>query len=201
MCVLLTAAASAASAQDRQFGAKVGASFSEVTFDPDQGGAYDPRRGADGGGFLVLPMSSRIALQLEAMFTSKGAQLYDPEIDLTSTILLQYFEIPVLLRVEGPSFGSSALHVFAGPSPGIRLSAKRQISASGNGQTFGEKTDMSREIERFNFGFVVGAGFDIGRHFVIDGRFMQGLNSVDADTIDGVTIKNRGFAIMAGGRF
>jgi hypothetical protein len=135
------------------------------------------------------------------MFTSKGAQLYDAELDLTSTILLQYFEIPALVRIEGPSFGSRALHVFAGPSPGFRLSAKRQISVSGNGQTFGEKTDMSREIERFAFGLVVGIGFDIGRHFVIDGRFMQGLTNVDTGIIEGVTVKNRGFAIMAGGRF
>ena len=59
---------------------------------------------------------------------------------------------------------------------------------------------MSDEIERFELGFVIGAGVNIGRRFVIDGRYLRGLTSVDTDTTDG-KIKNRGFSIMAGGRF
>ena len=200
--VLLTVGLSVAEAQEREFGAKIGPSFSSVSFDPDEGGDYDPRVSADGGGFAVFPMTSRLALQVEAMFTSKGAQAYDPELDLTSTILLQDFDIPALVRITGPTFGSGSIHAFAGPSAGVRLSAKRQLATSDSiGVKYGQKVDMSNEIERFELGFVIGAGVNIGRRFVIDGRYLRGLTSVDTDTADGVKIKNRGFSIMAGGRF
>ena len=92
--VILTVGLSVAEAQEREFGAKIGPSFSSVSFDPDEGGDYDPRVSADGGGFAVFPMTSRLALQVEAMFTSKGAQAYDSELDLTSTILLQQLRHP-----------------------------------------------------------------------------------------------------------
>jgi Outer membrane protein beta-barrel domain len=203
LAVILTVGLSAASAQEREFGVKAGPSFSAVSFDPDQGGEgdYDRRVGADGGGFAVLPMTGRLALQLEAMFTSKGAKLYDPEEDLTGSVLLQYFDVPALVRVSGPTVGPGSIHVFAGPSAGVRLSAKRQISRFAGGITTGEKTDMSDEIERFEVGFVIGAGLNIGRRIVIDGRYLRGLTSVDTDTSDGVKIKNRGFSILAGARF
>ena len=125
------------------------------------------------------------------MFTSKGAQAYDPELNLTSTILLQGdFDIPALVRITGPTFGAGSIHAFAGPSAGVRLSAKRQLATSDSiGVRYGEKVDMSNEIERFELGFVIGAGVNIGRRFVIDGRYLRGLTSVDTDTADGVNRK------------
>jgi hypothetical protein len=197
----LLGAAAAAEAQGREFGAKAGPSFGMLGFEPDQSGSYDHRVSADGGGFAVLPLTRAVALQLEALFTSRGAKLYDPEEDLTGAILLQYFELPALLRVKGPAWGSRSVHVFGGPYAGFRLSAKREVSFYANSIKTGNKEEIDREIEAFQFGVLAGAGLDIGRRLVIDGRYSHGLTPLNTDRSDGVRIRSSAFSIMAGMRF
>jgi Outer membrane protein beta-barrel domain len=198
---LLIAGAAAAAAEERQIGAKVGPSFAVVAFDPEQGERYGRRIAAGGGAFAVLPITRQFAVQIEALFNPKGAKLYAPEEDVTGTVLLRYFDVPVLARINGPRYGSRSFHVFGGPYLGVRMSAKRQISFAAGGITSGAREDMSSEVERFEVGFAGGAGADIGRRFVIDGRYSRGLTSLDTDTTDGVQIRNRGLSIMAGVRF
>jgi hypothetical protein len=200
--LILAINAPGATAQERQIGAKAGPSFSTVVFDPDEGDEdYDRRIAAAGGGFVVLPFTRRVAFQLEALFNPKGAKLYDAAEDLTGSVLLRYFEIPTLIRINGPRRASRAFHFFAGPYSAFRISATREISFSGSGITAGEKTDMSDEVERFEFGLLGGAGVDIGKYAVIDGRYSHALTNLNTDAGDGVRIKNRMFTIMAGVRF
>ena len=194
---VLTLGSAAASAQEFEFGAKAGPSFGMLAFEPDEGGDYDRRAAADGGGFVVLPLAPRLAVQLEGLFTSKGAKLYDPEEDATGAILLQYFDLPVLLRVEGPR----SLHFFGGPFAGIRLSAKRSVSSFVGSSRSGVKGDMSSEVERFEAGFLAGAGINLGRYVVIDGRYIRGLTALNTDRSDGLRVRNRGISLMAGVRF
>ena len=193
--------ASPAGAQTRHVGVKAGPSFSMLAFEPDDSGGYDRRIAADGGGFAVLPVATGIAAQIEALFTSRGAELYDPDMTLTGAILLQYLDIPVLLRVQGPARGALALHVVGGPYAGVRLSAKRQVSAVVSSIRTGEKVDISNEIERFEFGWTIGAGVDVGRRMVIDGRYSRGLSAFNTDKTDGFRIRNRAITVMAGVRF
>lgn len=200
--LILAVSVSTAAAQERQIGAKAGPNFSMVVFDPDPGDEdYDQRIAATGGGFFVVPITGRIGLQLEALFSPKGAKLYDAAEDLTGKVLLRYFEIPTLVRVTGPRRGTQAFHFFAGPYSAFRMSATREISVVANSVTTGEKTDMSDEVERFEFGLLGGAGVDIGKYGVIDGRYSQALTSLNTDSSDGVRIKNKMFTIMAGVRF
>ena len=198
---VLSGGARTAAAQELAFGAKAGPSFGMLAFDPEDGGGYDRRVAADGGAFLVLPLARRLAVQFEALFTSKGAKLYDPELDATGGIILQHFDTPVLLRLQGPSSRSGSFHVFAGPYSGIRLSAKREITQSGGFGRAGVKEDMPGEIERFEFGVVAGAGVDIGERLTIDGRYSRGLTPLNTDRSEGVRIRSRGISIMAGVRF
>ena len=195
--------AALAAAQRPEFGAKAGPTFATLRFDPDDEELPHRRRiGADGGGFVVLPLGSRAGLQLEGLFTSRGAKATDPEDEeITSTILLQYFELPALLRVNGPRIGGGSLHVFGGPYLAMRLSAKREASVFVSGQTTGVREDMSEEIERFDVGVTIGAGLDVGRRVVIDGRYSQGLKKVNSDTADGFGIWNRAITFMGGVRF
>ena len=195
------AAAPAAEAQEREFGAKAGPSFAMLSFEPEESGDYQHRVSADGGGFFVFPLSRTIALQFEALFTSRGAKLYDPETDLTGAILLQYFELPVLLRLEGPGSASRALHFFAGPYVGFRLSAKREISSYVNSIRGGSKESIANEIETMQFGVSAGAGVDIGRRLVIDGRYSRGLTPLNTDRSEGFRIRSSAISIMAGVRF
>jgi hypothetical protein len=194
--------ASVVAAQERQFGAKAGPSFSTVAFDPDEGDEdYGPRRAATGGGFAVVPLTRRIGLQIEVLFSAKGAKLYDAQEDITGRVLLRYVDIPTLIRVNGPRNASRAFHMFGGPYTGFRMNATREISFVANSITNGSKMDMSSEVERVEFGWLGGAGLDIGQYLVIDGRYGQALTSLNTDRRDGVRIKNRVFVVMAGVRF
>jgi hypothetical protein len=48
---------------------------------------------------------------------------------------------------------------------------------------------------------VAGAGVDIGRRLVIDGRYAWGLTNVTRNEADSTRIRTRLFSVMAGFRF
>jgi hypothetical protein len=198
---LLSFCAWPAAAEERQFGVRLGPSASVVTFEPATHGDYGRRIAAGGGGFVVLPVRGRLALQLEALISPRGAKLYEPEEDMTGTVILTYVDVPVLLRVNGPAFGDRSLHLFAGPYAGIRAGATRQVAASHRGITSGIRTDMRDETERFEAGLTMGAGLEVGPRFVLDGRYSAGLTPLNRDRRDGFRIRNRALSFTAGLRF
>ena len=197
--VILAGGASTAVAQERQVGAKAGVNAASLAGDGSD--SYnDPRLGFLAGGFTVLPVRGPIAIQLEALFSQKGAKLSVNE-DLEATLELDYLDIPVMLRFQAPASGSTRLHIFGGPSVGYRMGARSKISDSTFNFAEGSIDNIEDDIERFDFGIVAGAGVDIGRRIVVDARYSWGLSTVNKDTSEGIEIKNRVFSIMAGVRF
>lgn len=190
-----------AAEQERQLGAKVGPVFSTLAIEPADSEDYRMRAGVTGGAFAVLPLAPGLAIQFEGLFTQKGGKLDVPEIEETASILLDYVEFPVLLRVNAPRSGRLAFHAFAGPAAGFRASARRQFSLAGGGFTSGVSEDISDEIRRFELSLVAGAGVDITPRVVIDGRYSWGLTSVNRDTTGDFHVRTRVLAIMAGVRF
>jgi hypothetical protein len=199
--LMLAGSVTTAAAQERQVGAKAGPSLGVVAFDPATGSTYGRRVGAAGGLFAVLPLGERLALQLEGIFTPRGAKLGDPESGATSTVMLDYVDVPLLLRVNGPAFGGGRLHVVGGPYLGIRIRARRQLSYTASGFSYGTIDDMHDEVERFDGGLSAGAGVDLGRRFVVEGRYAWALTPLNTDRTDGVRIRNRVFTLLAGLRF
>jgi len=201
--VFVLGTAALAAAQGLEFGAKAGPAFATLRFDPDDEEQPHRRRiSVDGGGFLVLPLGGRVGLQLEGLFTSRGATANAVENEeVTSKILLQYFELPALLRVNGPRVGSGSIYFFGGPYLAIRLSAKREFSVFINGQTTGTREDMSDEVEWLDAGVTFGAGVMVNRWIVIDGRYSHALKKLNSDTAAGFGIWNRAITFMAGVRF
>jgi hypothetical protein len=200
--VVLLGSPAIAAAQGPEFGAKAGPGFATLRFDPDDGLPQARRIAADGGGFVVLPLAAPLALQLEGLFTSRGARADAPEDNgVTSTILLQYFDVPLLLRINGPRIGGQRIHAFAGPYVGIRIGAKRSLSMFVNGTTTGAKEDIGDQIERFDAGLAVGGGIALGRRVVVDGRYTRSLKRLNTDTTGGFGIWSRAITVMAGARF
>src|SRR5688500_16963125 len=79
--LLLFGAPSSARAEERHFGAKAGPNFAVLSLDADyEGESYDRRIAVGGGGFVVLPVNQRLAVQLEALYNPKGAKLFDEEL-------------------------------------------------------------------------------------------------------------------------
>jgi hypothetical protein len=197
---VVVAAPSAAMAQHPPFGAKVGPSFTGIVLAEDDGQTYHPRIAADGGGFVMLPLTSRIGFQFEAMSSPKGTRLEEANTNLAQTLMLRYFELPILARLAGPKTGVGVPYVLAGPFFGVRTSATAQLSTVANSLVAGVKEDARDAIERFAAGLLVGAGLDIGRRLLVEGRYSHGLTNVNK--VSGATrFTNRGVSFMTGFRF
>ena len=200
--VILAGGASTALAQERQIGLKAGVNVASVVFDGNEVDTYNERRiGFVAGGFGVWPLSGPTAIQVEALFSQKGAKVADDSEDVAATLELDYLDIPVLLRVQGPPLGANLLHFFAGPSVSFRTGARSKLTYEGFNFDEGSIDNIENEIERFDFGIVAGAGMDIGRRIVIDARYSWGLSTINKDPSEGIELKNRVFSIMGGVRF
>lgn len=192
---LLIGGVTAASAQEAAVGVKGGVNFANVNFDAEGANiSFDRRLGFVGGLFVVWPADSRLALQLEALYSQKGVKIDEEGIE--GKLELDYLDVPVLLRASSARSGSTAFHAFAGPSIGFRLRARSEGTFEGEF----ESEDISDETERIDVGVVLGAGVDVGR-FTIDARQTWGLSNLNKDTSDDVKFKNRVFSVMAGVRF
>jgi len=200
---------SAALAQRRQFGAKAGPSFTGIVLSEDTGQDFHSRIAAAVSAFFVLPVHPRLGLQFEAMSSPKGTRLKDGS-DVTQTLLLRYFELPVLLRVTGPKLRGGAIYFIAGPFFGIRVSAKEQFSTRTDADlalgglavwpVAGVREDVPDSIERFESGLIAGAGMDIGKYMLVEGRYSRGLTNVN--NVEGRTkFTNHGFSFTTGVRF
>lgn len=187
-------------AQHRQFGAKVGPSFTGIVLAEDDGQDYHPRIAASGGGFIALPLTPRVSVQLEAMSSPKGARLDEAGTGVRQTLVLRYFEVPALVRVRGPVLGVGIPYFLAGPYFGIRTSAKAQLSTIINSIKTGVTDNADALIERFEGGLIVGAGLDIRRHLIVEGRYSHGLTNVNR-VAGSPRFINRGLSFTTGVRF
>lgn len=187
-------------------GVKFGPTFANVSVDPeDPDEETGTRWGIGGGGFAVLPLNPRIAVQIEALFTPKGASsegAAGTEFEgFESKLALDYLEFPVLIRLEGPRSPDRGFHVFGGGALGFNTSARSELTIDGELFDNGVSDNIRDEINAFEFSVVVGAGMEFGRYLVVDARYSLGLTNVNDIEDDDTTVKNRAFTILAGVRF
>lgn len=202
MGVVLAGPASTALAQERHVGIKLGVNVASAVFEGESALNYDePKIGLLGGGFAVLPVTGPLAVQIEALFSQKGAKLSVNEPDTEFALELDYLDFPVLARLAGPASGTTRLHVFVGPSLGYRMGARSRATFTGFDFATGEVQNIERDVSRFDLGLVAGAGVDIGRRLVVDGRYSWGLTNLNTDESAGAEIRNRVLSLMAGVRF
>jgi hypothetical protein len=194
-CALALACAGSAAAQGMTPGVRGGINLANLNFDVEgEEPSLDQRFGAVAGVFFTLPLISRIELQPEVLYSSKGARLDDDGIQ--STLVLDYLEVPVLARLSGTAFGTRRFYVIAGPTVGVRLRAKSRTEFSGST----EEIEFAEEVERLDFGVAAGGGLEFGA-LLFDARYTIGLRDIDRDRTDQVKISNRVFSLTAGWRF
>ena len=157
--------------------------------DADQilnGQSLDSKTAFAGGVFFMYQFSPLFAIQPEAYYTMKGATYSESGGKLT--ISLDYFEVPILLKVIIPVQGSNITPaIFAGPFIGFNSTAKMKIEV--NGQSAEQDIQDTKSTE-FGVQFGGGIGFDVGRNEVgFDVRYILGLTTID-DTSDPYDIKN-----------
>jgi hypothetical protein len=186
-------AASSASAQTFQYGVKGGVNFATLSVE-DGDSAFDSRVGVVLGGFVTWKALSWLELQPEFLFTSKGAKVEDRGV--TSDLIVDYFEVPILARYSRPLSDNWRFYVAGGPTLATRLRARTRTEFSGGT----EEIDIDDDVEQMEFGVAIGGGLETGR-WVFDGRYTLGLSDVDADPSETATFRNRTISVTAGFRF
>jgi hypothetical protein len=205
--VLLTVAAvlfanvPEASAQRRfQGGVKVGPSFTNIAVeegDVDEG-EFHRRIAAAIGGFFALTLAGPVAVQVEALSMPKGSRLEFG--DGMQTLKLAYFEVPVLLRLAPARREPGGWYFFGGGYFAVRTSAKAEYSMVINSISSGSREDASDLVERYDRGWTGGAGLDIGRFVVVEGRYSRGFTNVNR-VADSTRFVNHGATLMVGLRY
>jgi Outer membrane protein beta-barrel domain len=197
MVVAFVGGGSLAMAQGVSVGVKGGVSFATLSDDSSQDVDLDRRTGIVAGGFVTWPAGGLFSVQLEGLYTQKGAAF--DQSGVTGTTKLDYFEVPLLFVVSTapPRSGGPSLQVFGGQYIAFKVSAK------GTGSFQGETVDVDipdEEIDKVDLGVIVGAGAAFGR-LSIEGRYTIGLKNINNDANDPTKVRNRSLAILAGVRF
>jgi len=179
-------------------GIRGGINFANASIEPEF--STSSRTGFMIGGVVEVGLSGPIYLQIEPMYTQKGAELNLTLFGetLTSTGKFDYLEIPVTLKAK---FGTTELkpYIFAGPNLGFNLSAEAEVEVGGLSET----TDVDEFTESIDFAIDFGGGIEFKvaprTSLIADIRYALGLSDIDKDAVD--SWKSRDVKILVGVMF
>jgi len=184
------------------FGVKGGVSASNWSYSyRGEVTTFDFRTGVTAGGFVEIPITSRLTLQPEILWSMKGA--ISPDFGGLATRDLTYLDLPLLVRYSlavTTRKRKVSPYVFGGPTVGLLLSATSWYRWGGSrtGQ------DVKSHMSSADFGMVIGGGVQIHR-LSVECRYALGLtNILNSDSFPSlleVSEKNRALAVMVGMRF
>ncbi len=164
----------AASAQDstpialRRFGLRVGINFAHPDFSkgtPPSDLKTNWGTGFVGGFFLMVPVSNKIALQPEYLFSQMNSSF----MDIDGHFNVNYLSLPLLLRIQL----SDRFSILAGPQFDLMIGAEIQDSDGTN--------DYTHQMEERGIAATAGLECRIWKSFALSLRYMQGLNHIGID--------------------
>ena len=177
--ILLTAVAvfafSFANAQDTKFGVKGGLNMSNNSA---QGSSSITSFHL--GGFAQFAINDKFTVQPELLYSAQGAKVG------SSTLNLNYINIPVMAKYKV----ADAFSIEAGPQIGFLMSAKV------------ESVDYKEFCNSTDFGFNLGAGYDLNETMSLGLRYTMGLTDVNKE-VAGRTVdsKNSNIQLSFGYKF
>jgi hypothetical protein len=178
-----------------QIGPKAGINIANLGGDDADelvGESLDSKTGFGGGIFFMYQFSNMFAIQPEAYYSMKGATYKEGGGELTIT--LDYFEVPLLLKLIIPIEGSNIRpSIFAGPAIGFNTTAKLKVEFDGES----EEEDLKDDTESTDFSLVFGGGigFMVGKNELgVDIRYILGLSTID-NSSDAFDLKNNAINI------
>lgn len=149
------------------------------------------RKGIVVGGFATIRLTDWIAFQPEVLYTQKGVEFKESDFTNEFKLHTDYVDVPLLLRFQQAS--GRGVYALAGPSLNLNVSAKSTFED--------DEEDFKDEVESFEAGVVLGAGFQLS-NFLIEARFTEGLTNIVKNPDDSDdSYRNRSFAVMVGVRF
>jgi hypothetical protein len=178
LALLLAGATSSLEAQAR-FGLKGGVAMANMY--GDAVGNVDLRTGLTGGLFVEIPATSSLSIQVEGLYTQKGA-VETALIDLGGGLTIaegtwEYDYVDVAGLLKG-TFGSgpTRISIYGGPVFSILMSAK----AVGEGV----EEDIKDFTKSNDIGGALGVSVEFSRTFLIDVRYSAGTSAIDQPPLD-----------------
>jgi hypothetical protein len=178
-------------------GIKGGFNLANVVIKPADPGMPDNKdlRGLTGGVFFSLNLGF-IGIQPEILYSRRG-WLWE-ESGIKMEFMLDYIEVPLLVKLNVLPVGPVRPVIFGGPSYGYLFKATGRTTISGTDPSV---TDIKDMFEKSSWGGVIGAGLELRTPFVmltLDGRYHIGVSNIWADPVEGETAKHKGFSVMVG---
>lgn len=170
----------------QQFGIKGGMNVSSLSKDSSLSD-QKLKIGFNAGVFVDVPIGSQFSMQPELLYTQYGQKsTYNVPVPVTggvenhkfsSSTHLDYVALPLMFQYNAtPQF-----YLEAGPEFGLNVSAKDKRKDETTGQTFGETDNYNDQINRFNLGIGIGAGYYFTPQVGITARYVAGLTDIAKD--------------------
>jgi hypothetical protein len=174
--------------------------LSQSTVNGDAIGNADTRSEAGGGVFVGHNVNEVFSVQLEALYSIRGADNVDATggpnesdaLDLSgATLSMKYLEVPILFKLTAP-ISAVKIRGFAGPALGFQFGA--QINGKDNYERLQSTPSVSSRFRFYDISGIVGGeiGVPVPGNVVdevaVDGRYNIGL--ADVDNNQGFHIKN-----------
>ncbi len=181
-------------AQEFAFGAKAGVNFASITGDQTDG--VDSRTSFHIGAVAEIPISDKLSVQPELLYSSQGAKAKSFGSELK--FKYDYLNLPVMVKyyvVEGMSLE-------AGPQVGLLLSAKIESDEEAIIDAITSKaveTDVKDSVSDIDFGLKFGAGYKLESGLNFGAHYNLGLSNLnDSESSDVFNNKNGVIQISVG---
>lgn len=189
------------------------AGFAQVTIDPEAGvnfsnlrtvigdndaNTQDATVGFSAGVGVNIPLSEALYLKPGIYYERLGSEV--EEAGVTSTTHLQYLSVPVNLGYRLPIGNAGAFFAEAGPYIGYALDGDVTVESADkddvtNDIEFGDGSD---EINRLDWGFDFGVGYETPWGIYVKGSYGLGLGNLS--NVSDVTTNNRNWNVGIGYR-
>lgn len=175
----------------QQFGIKAGMNVSSLSTEEtlsDQ----SSKIGFNAGVFMNAPIAENFSIQPELLFSQYGQKaVYESGgIKRTYTDDLSYITLPVMFQYNAtPEF-----YLEAGPEFGLLVSAKNKGEATSSLGTVNYDNDIKENLNGFNMGVGLGAGYYFTPNVGINARYIAGFTDIAKENA-GDAIKNNVFQV------
>ena len=176
----------------QQFGVKAGMNVSSLS---DDASLSDQKSkiGFNAGVFMNAPLAENFSIQPELMYSQMGDK-YNQKIGSTTYARskhLDYITVPVMFQYNAtPGF-----YLEAGPEFGLLVSAKNKFTNETANTTINESSNYKDDLNGFNFGLGLGAGYYFTPNVGLTARYVAGLTDVAKDRISGDKVRNNVFQV------
>lgn len=169
-----------------------------ATFKGENAKNYDHRVGYTGGIFVQQHFNDLLGIQLEALYTSKGARnkYSSGSNQVQDSYRLNYVDVPLMLH-----FSAGGLFIDLGPQVSFIANARyiTEITNSSGNRTTTVKSDITDNPYSIDFGYVAGIGYRAPNKLGLEVRYNGGLKDIDdegAAAVAGLERRNSSFSLM-----